>query len=147
MATTKFEPQAQDDPNKVRVAPRDLIGALLVIKVKEVKADLKTKFAPQGKTGIAIDVASVTSGNSAPDQLWFNPAITDALAPYVGATVAVKLAYRVSGSTGYRYIAVEPVTEQEQAKADAFLDSHPELFTPATTGLEQDAPAESVGHW
>ena len=149
MATTRFVPPAREDTsNKVRVSPSELVGALLVIQVVEVVEKFKTKHAPDGKPAVRLNVASVQSGKIAPDQLWLNDALVDQLRPYVGATIAAKIGTRRSAATGYPYLSIEPVNDEEQAAADKYVDSTPNLFKAepqAAPAVEE--PAASVGNW
>lgn len=151
MATTRYVPPVREDsnPDKIRVKPSDLVGTLLVLQVLEVVEGFKTKHAPNGKPGVRLNVASVQSGKIAPDQMWLNDALVDQLRPYVGATIAVKIGTRRSNATGYPYLCIEPASDEEQAQADKYVDSNPNLFQQQSVApapvLEE--PASSVGNW
>ena len=153
MATlTDYRPpvKSETDADKVRVKPSDLVGALLVLHVRGVKESVKTSFSPEGKDAIILDVASVKTGNVAPDQMWFNGAIVDGLRPYVGATIAAKLEF-TKGQSGRPYLVIAPVDETERTQAAEFLDSNPDLFEdslPSTTTVEEigETPGD-IGRW
>lgn len=138
--TTKFAPPAQEDGDKVRVSPSSVVNTLLVIEVLEYVEAFKTRFAPEGKPAVRVNVASVDSGKSAPNQIWSNAAIVDSLRPYVGATLICKIEHKTSAQTGYRYLTVVPVDADEQSKGDKFVSDNPGLFT-------VKAPAAEAGHW
>ena len=147
MATTRFVPPPREDTsNKIRVSPSDLVGSLLVVQVLEVVEKFKTKHAPDGKPAVRLNIASVQSGKIAPDQLWLNDALVDQLRPYIGATIAIKIGTRRSNATGYPYLCIEPVSDEEQAVADKYVDSTPNLFK-VEAAAPAEEPAESVGNW
>lgn len=139
--TTKYTPPSQEDSDKVRVSPSSVVNTLLVIEILEYVEAFKTRFAPEGKPAVRVNVASVDSGKSAPNQIWSNAAIVDSLRPYVGSTIICKIEHKSSASTGYRYLTVVGVDAEEQGKGDKFVSDNPDLFVvkaPATT---------EAGHW
>lgn len=140
--TTKFTPPTQEDGDKVRVSPSSVVNTLLVIEVLEYVEAFKTRFSPEGKPAIKVNVASVVSGKSAPNQIWSNAAIVDSLRPYVGSTIICKIEHKTSGQSGYRYLTVVGVSPEEQAEGDKFVSENPDLFT-----MQQPATTAEAGHW
>lgn len=148
MSTERFKPTEQGD--KVRVSPTNVVGSLLVLQVLEIKEAFKTRFAPEGKPAVRLNITSVDTGKSAQDQIWSNGAIVDGLRPYVNTTVTAKLEYRVSGATGYRYLNLVPVSDEEQKRADDYVEKHPEVFTAQSPVTDEPSPEiadTSIGHW
>lgn len=137
--TKKFTPQSTGGSTE-RVSPSTLVNTLLVIEVLEYTEAFKTKFAPEGKPAVRLNVASVDSGKVATNQMWSNGAIVDALSAYVGSTIVCKIEHKTSGSTGYRYLNVSGVSDDEQARGDKFVMDNPSMFS-------KPEPAAEVGHW
>jgi len=102
------------------VNPSDVVGTALLIKVNGVKEGVMTKHGGP-KEMVEIDLCGVDSKKVALDQGWFNEALIDALRPYMGQVIAVKLAYH-TGASGRPYIVAEGVTEEESKRAQALLD-------------------------
>lgn len=144
VAVKKFTPKASpsDDPNKVRVSPKEVVGSLLIVRVNEFKEAVKTRFAPEGSPAIALDLVSVETGNVAPDQLWFNGALVDQLKDYVGEIVPCRLGWATSASSGYPYITVEETSDADDEAVAQFLDANPNVFDSAQG--EAPAPASKA---
>lgn len=140
MTSTKFTPQHQGD-NSERVKPSDLINTVLAVQVVSYDPAWKTKFSPEGKPAVVLNVASVSSGKVAPNQKWGNDAIVDSLRPYVGSTIICKLETK-AGNSGYRYITVVAVSDAEQEQGDKFLADNPTIF--ANNAVPEPVAA---GHW
>ena len=119
-----------------------MVNTLLVIEVLEYIEAFKTRYAPEGKEAIKVNVASVVSGKTAPNQIWSNGAIVDSLRPYVGSTIVCKIEHQTSASTGYRYLTVVGVSPEEQTQGDKFVSENPNLFT-----VQQPATTAEAGHW
>lgn len=136
--TKKFTP---NEDSGVRVKPSDLLNTLLVIEVVSYTDAFKTRFSPEGKPAVRLNVASVESGKVAPNQMWSNGAIVDSLRPYVGDTIVCRLEQKASASSGYRYLTVAAVSDDEQARGDEFLSGNPDLFNVTAE------PAAEAGHW
>lgn len=134
MALATFDPEKgrpQSNEEGERVQVRDLVGAVLLIRVRKVERNVRTKFKPEGTDCVVADIASVMTGKVALDQRIWNGAIVDGLAPYAGQTVPVKLDWS-KGQAGYPYIIPVALTNEEQAMAGKFYD-------------EKDPFGESVG--
>lgn len=146
-AVKKFAPKPAD-PDATRVSARDLVGSLVVIHVREVKHDIKTKFQPEGVDAISIDIASVETGNVAMDQLWFNGALVDALSDYVGDYVPCRIAWATSAS-GRAYLVVEEVSDSELEAATQFMSGHPDAFTADTEpeAVKSEAKPAAKPRW
>lgn len=140
MTSTKFTPQQHGD-NSERVKPSDLINTVLAVQVVSYDPAWKTKFSPEGKPAVVLNVASVSSGKAALNQKWGNDAIVDSLRPYVGSTIICKLETK-AGNSGYRYITVVAVSDAEQEQGDKFLADNPTIF--ANNAVPEPVAA---GHW
>ena len=104
-----------------RVQTRDLVGAVLLVRVRKVDRNVRTKFNPEGTDCLVADIASVMTGKVALDQRIWNGAIVDGLAPYAGQTVPVKLDWS-KGQSGYPYIVPVALTNEEQEMAGKFYE-------------------------
>lgn len=131
LETKKFTPKSREDG--VRISARDLVGSLLLLNVTELKSGVVTKFSPEGSDAIALDVASVETGNVAFDQLWFNGALVDGLADYVGSAVPCRIEWTKSQSSSYSYLTIVGISEADEAAVDKFIAANPNVFDTASS--------------
>lgn len=115
MPLPKYEPQEQGE----RLSAKEVAGSLLLVRVNGVKKNVTTKFGE--KDAIDIDVCGVATGKAAHGVRWFNGAIVDGLAPYVGQVVPLKIGW-VTSAAGNPYLAPEELSDAEYEQANAFYD-------------------------
>lgn len=133
--------------NKEHVNPRDILNVPVILFVREIKS-IKTKFAPEGKDAVIVDVASPATGKVVDDNAWFNDALIDQLKGEVGQMIATKVVYKQSAS-GYNYFTLNPLTDAELATATQFVehkDGNPfETTAPVQAASPAPKPIEEVG--
>lgn len=127
-----------------RVAPRDLVGSVILARVNKHTAEVQTKFGVTG--AIDLDVCGVGTGKVAMGQRWFNGAITDALAGYVGQVVVVKVVWRES-KDGRPYLALDPVSEAEQVQAQELTDKGDPFGSDQAAPVAEQAAPDDAPRW
>jgi hypothetical protein len=139
MPLPKYEAPEQGD----RLPTKDVVGSLLLVRVNKVVEGIVTKFGE--KSAVDLDVCGVATGKVAYGVRWFNGAVVDGLAQYVGQVVPLKLGW-VTSAAGNPYVAPEALSDAEYEQANAFYDKG-DPFAPeapaaaAPPSAAQGAPA------
>ncbi|MGI8313313.1 hypothetical protein [Saccharopolyspora hattusasensis] len=111
--------EAPSRPNGDGLPAKEAVDKPLIVVVREHRQGIVTKFSPDGKDGITVDVADLTTDSTFLDVLWMNGAIVDGLAPHVGKAMPVKLVW-TPGKSGYPYLSVAPLEGAELQLAAAW---------------------------
>lgn len=143
MTAPKRYKKTEQTTDGVRIKPSDVVGALLLVKVHELKTGIKTKYDDDA-SAVSLDIVSVETGNVAPDQLWFNGAVVDGLKDYVGDVLPIRLEWATSASSGNAYLTVAEVEDAEFDAATQFLEANPNVFDADPGEAAPPAPASSA---
>lgn len=117
--------------------PSEIVGHVLVVRVRQRKDGIVTQYTPEGGPGIVVDVVDldhvdtdteVIGPRAFTDVLWMNGALVDNLTPNVGKTIAVKLVW-ATGKSGRAYVAIEAATDAEKARAATYLTANPDPWS------------------
>lgn len=142
--TPKKLPTRAAKEDGIRVKPSDLVGSLLLVQPVEIKTGIKTKHSPpEGSKALVLNVVSVETGNVAPDQMWFNPGIVDALEDSIGDVVGGRIAW-VTGASGNAYLVIEETSDADDEAIAAFAAANPTIFdtkAPAGQAATTASPA------
>lgn len=137
-----------------RLKPSEVVGSLLLVNVKELREGIKTTYSANA-TAIALDIASVETGNVALDQLWFNAGIVDPLKEYIGEVIGIRLSWATPAGDGHPYITVDETSDDDDEAIAQFADANPDIFdapegaaAPAPEPSKKaPAPAKSKARW
>ena len=136
---TAPEPTSEED----RFSAKDNIGHVIVVKVNERRDGIVTANSPGGTSAVACDVADLDNPGGPRvyrDTLIFGGAMVDALAPFVGQMVVVKLESRKSNS-GRTYPAPVEAMPPDLARASSFFVANPAVFAPVMNTVAPNTAA------
>lgn len=145
MALDDYTP---NENNGDSLKPSEIVGHLLIVRIRQRKDGTVTQYTPEGGPGIVVDVVDLDATNTETgvigpiaysDVLWMNGALVDNLTPNVGKTIAVKLVW-VKGKSGREYVSIDPADDAGKAKAGAYLTTTPDPWS----ALDTPAPAPSA---
>lgn len=123
--------------------PSDAQDRPLVVSVRERREGIVTKYQKDGAPGVVVDVADVKEGRVYANVLWMNGALVDALTPYVGNVVPIKLVMTPPKKAGgYPYLSVEALTGPELALAGRWAEGNDGAFEKRRAELEAEAKGE-----
>jgi hypothetical protein len=126
-----------NENNGDSLKPSEIVGHLLIVRVRQRKEGIVTQYTPEGGPGVTVDVvdldhADTDTGVIGPkafsDVLWMNGALVDNLTPNVGKTIAIKLVW-ATGKSGRAYVSIEAADVAEKAKAAAYLTANPDPWS------------------
>lgn len=138
-----------NENNGDSLKPSEIIGHLLIVRIRQRKDGIVTQYSPEGGPGIIVDVVDLEDGAVYSDVLWMNGAIVDNLTPNVGKTIAIRLVW-IAGKNGRNYVGIEAADDTAKAKAGTFLTSNPDPWqqladvapaTPAPAAAAATPPA------
>lgn len=115
---------APERPSGDGLPAKEATDKPLIVQVREYRESVTTKFAPEGKPGVQVDVVDVTADTTYIDCLWMNGAIVDALGQHVAKALPIKLVW-TPGKSGYPYISVAPLEGAELEQAAKWAAANP----------------------
>lgn len=119
----------------------------LVVHVVERRENIVTKFQPAGAPGVIVDVADVKAEAVYVGVLWMNGALVDALTPYAGKTLPIRLVMTPSKKAGgYPYLSVEALDGADLEAAAKWDSANPDAFDKRRAELQaENGGAEASG--
>ncbi len=120
--------KAGNDGTAERAKPSELVGKLLVVRVLERNEQWKTKFSPEGKPAIRVNVINVDDNEVYRDVVWLNMGIVDPLTPFVGGGPVVARLVEKTSKNGSRYLTLNSPTATDLELAEDYKQQNPHLF-------------------
>lgn len=129
-----FQP---NENNGDSLKPSEIVGHLLIVRVRQRKEGIVTQYTPEGGPGVVVDVVDldhpdpdtgVIGPKAFSDVLWMNGALVDNLTPNVGKTIAIKLVW-TTGKSGRAYVSIEGADPTDKARAAAHLTANPDPWS------------------
>lgn len=120
MELTTYTPPERTEGDSFK--PSENVGHLLIVKVTNFKHIDSTIHKPEGGPAVIVDVCDLDANGAVfRDVLWMNGAIVDSLKGYMGKTMCITFVWTKSPKSGREYVAVEPVTGEALARAQAHV--------------------------
>ena len=116
--------------------PIEHVGAVIVVKVNELRDGIVTENSPNGGPGIFVDLVDLGNEQTYRDVLWMGGAMVDGLKRYVGGIAVVEITSRKSKS-GRPYPVPVGVNDATVAQAKKFVEKH-DPFAPAISTPDDD---------
>lgn len=123
------------------VRPADLNGHLVICYALEYAPSVPTKFSPDGKPAVRLNLADLSTGEFHGDALWFNSWIVNDLKRAIGKPMLARIGQGADSSKGNPpWILIDATGDQEAiAAATAWLNANPGRLS--GQGLAATAPA------
>lgn len=126
--------------------PKDNVGHVLVIKPHEVKTGVVTSQSTDGTSAVAADLVDLNAPGGPAiyrNALLFGGAFVDALRPYLGRLVAVRVEQQTSKS-GRLYCHPAALDAATTQRARAWVDQNNPFTEPITTVSPVPSPTPPV---
>jgi hypothetical protein len=128
-------------------SPKDHVGAVVLVKVRERKDGIVTSNSPNGGPGVIVDLVDLGDGNIYRDVLWMGGPFVDGLTPHVGLDpVVIRIGSQV-GKSGRPYGTFTDAPDMHEtarsyyaAKGDPFAQTFATATPPPAAAPAAAAP-------
>ncbi|AOE44569.1 hypothetical protein SEA_JUMBO_61 [Gordonia phage Jumbo] len=139
-----FEPTSQIEGDRLKAKDVAAAAHPLLINIVDKRENMKTQYSPAGDgKAIYVDILDLTTQEVFIHVMWMNDIVWDNLNNHVGETLPVRLRMKKNKAQTAEYIVVEPLSDEEIAVAQQWVDAKPNLFD--DTRREREIPtAEQI---
>ena len=124
-----FEPTSQIEGDRLKAKDVAQDAHALLVNIVDKREGMTTKYSPAGGgKALYLDILDLNTQEVFIHVMWMNSIIWDNLNNHVGETLPIRLNMKSNKNGTAEYVVVEPLSDDEIAVAQQWVDSQPNLF-------------------